>query len=84
MVCMIQACCCRPPPKGFKLLLEVFSVMHGPRGECVRALREGHLVGLAPGGLREALFSNEMYPLLWGERRGFAQVAIDARAVRRS
>ncbi|XP_048868138.1 transmembrane protein 68 isoform X2 [Brienomyrus brachyistius] len=65
---------------GFKLLLEVFSVMHGPQGECVRALQEGHLVGLAPGGLREALFSNEMYPLLWGERRGFAQVAIDAQA----
>ncbi|KPP67392.1 transmembrane protein 68-like [Scleropages formosus] len=65
---------------GFKLLLEVFSVMHGPQGECVRALREGHLLGLSPGGLREALFSDETYPLLWGKRRGFAQVAIDAEA----
>ncbi|KAJ3594581.1 hypothetical protein NHX12_003888 [Muraenolepis orangiensis] len=63
---------------GFKPLLEVFSVMHGPREECVRALRSGHLLGLSPGGVREALFSDETYPLIWGTRRGFAQVAIDA------
>lgn len=63
---------------GFKLLLEVFSVMHGPQEECVKALRSGHLLGISPGGLREALFSDETYPLLWGKRKGFAQVAIDA------
>ncbi|KAG7254075.1 hypothetical protein CRUP_009367 [Coryphaenoides rupestris] len=64
---------------GFKPLLEVFSVMHGPQEECVRALRSGHLLGISPGGVREALFSDETYPLIWGTRRGFAQVAIDAR-----
>ncbi|TMS09512.1 Transmembrane protein 68, partial [Larimichthys crocea] len=42
---------------GFKLLLEVFSVIHGPQEECVRALRNGHLLGISPGGVREALFS---------------------------
>ncbi|KAJ4936403.1 hypothetical protein JOQ06_000999 [Pogonophryne albipinna] len=63
---------------GFKLLLEVFSVIHGPQEECVRALRNGHLLGISPGGVREALFSDETYPLLWGKRRGFAQVAIDS------
>lgn len=63
---------------GFKLLLEVFSVIHGPQEECVRALRSGHLLGISPGGVREALFSDETYPLLWGKRRGFAQVAIDS------
>ncbi|KAM9718473.1 DGAT1/2-independent enzyme synthesizing storage lipids [Menidia menidia] len=63
---------------GFKLLLEVFSVIHGPQQECVRALRNGHLLGISPGGVREALFSDETYPLLWGKRRGFAQVAIDS------
>ncbi|XP_061926618.1 monoacylglycerol/Diacylglycerol O-acyltransferase-like isoform X3 [Entelurus aequoreus] len=63
---------------GFKLLLEVFSVMHGPQEECVQALRNGHLLGISPGGVREALFSDETYPLLWGKRRGFAQVAIDS------
>ncbi|XP_051809372.1 transmembrane protein 68 isoform X3 [Acanthochromis polyacanthus] len=50
---------------GFKLLLEVFSVIHGPQEECVRALRNGHLLGISPGGVREALFSDETYPLLW-------------------
>ncbi|XP_031730815.1 DGAT1/2-independent enzyme synthesizing storage lipids isoform X4 [Anarrhichthys ocellatus] len=63
---------------GFKLLLEVFSVIHGPQEECVRALRSGHLLGISPGGVREALFSDETYPLLWGKRKGFAQVAIDS------
>ncbi|XP_060761209.1 transmembrane protein 68 [Neoarius graeffei] len=64
---------------GFKLLLEVFSVIHGPQEECVKALRSGHLMGISPGGIREALFSDEMYPLLWGKRKGFAQVAIDSK-----
>lgn len=67
---------------GFKLLLEVFSVIHGPQEECVRALKNGHLLAISPGGVREALFSDETYPLLWGKRKGFAQVAIDSRAVR--
>ncbi|KAB5535445.1 hypothetical protein PHYPO_G00117740 [Pangasianodon hypophthalmus] len=64
---------------GFKLLLEVFSVIHGPQEECVKALRSGHLLGISPGGVREALFSDETYPLLWGKRKGFAQVAIDSK-----
>lgn len=66
---------------GFKLLLEVFSVIHGPQEECVKALRNGHLLGISPGGVREALFSDETYPLLWGKRKGFAQVAIDSKVV---
>ncbi|XP_053874603.1 transmembrane protein 68-like isoform X2 [Malaclemys terrapin pileata] len=32
-----------------------------------------------PGGSREAFFSDENYNLLWGNRKGFAQVAIDAK-----
>ncbi|XP_066513177.1 DGAT1/2-independent enzyme synthesizing storage lipids-like [Hoplias malabaricus] len=64
---------------GFKLLLEVFSVIHGPQEECVKALRSGHLLGISPGGVREALFSDETYPILWGKRKGFAQVAIDSK-----
>ncbi|MEQ2259836.1 Transmembrane protein 68 [Xenotaenia resolanae] len=67
---------------GFKLLLEVFSVIHGPQEECVRALKNGHLLGISPGGVREALFSDETYLLFWGKRKGFAQVAIDSQVVR--
>uniref|UniRef100_A0A8C0GGS2 Transmembrane protein 68 n=1 Tax=Chelonoidis abingdonii TaxID=106734 RepID=A0A8C0GGS2_CHEAB len=64
---------------GFKLLLDVFGVMHGPKEECVKALKNGHLVAVSPGGVREALFSDETYVLVWGNRTGFAQVAIDAK-----
>ncbi|XP_073535413.1 DGAT1/2-independent enzyme synthesizing storage lipids [Phyllobates terribilis] len=63
---------------GFKPLLEVFSVIHGPKEECVKALKDGHLLAISPGGVREALFSDESYILMWGNRTGFAQVAIDA------
>lgn len=66
---------------GFKLLLEVFSVMHGPQEECVRALKNGHLLAISPGGVREALFSDETYRIVWRRRKGFAQVAIDAQVV---
>lgn len=59
----------------------MFSVIHGPQEECVRALKNGHLLGISPGGVREALFSDEAYPLLWGKRKGFAQVAIDSQVV---
>lgn len=55
--------------------------MHGPKEECVRALKKGHLLAIAPGGVREALFSDEMYTIIWGNRKGFAQVAIDAKVV---
>ncbi|CAB1317503.1 unnamed protein product [Coregonus sp. 'balchen'] len=57
----------------FQLLLEVFSVIHGPQEECVKALKSGHLLGISPGGVREALLSDETYPLVWGKRKGFAQ-----------
>ncbi|KAG8442045.1 hypothetical protein GDO86_011004 [Hymenochirus boettgeri] len=63
---------------GFKPLLDVFSVIHGPKEECVKALASGHLLAISPGGVREALFSDENYILVWGKRSGFAQVAIDA------
>ncbi|KAJ7401765.1 hypothetical protein BTVI_92803 [Pitangus sulphuratus] len=64
---------------GFKILLDVHGVIPGPREACVSTLKEGHLLAIAPGGVREALFSDEMYTILWSDRKGFAQVAIDAK-----
>ncbi|KAE8598782.1 hypothetical protein XENTR_v10016940 [Xenopus tropicalis] len=64
---------------GFKPLLDLFGVIHGPKEECVKALTSGHLLAVSPGGVREALFSDESYTLMWGKRTGFAQVAIDAK-----
>ncbi|NXX85048.1 TMM68 protein, partial [Urocolius indicus] len=64
---------------GLRLLLEVTGVMPGSREECLVALKNGYLVSISPGGVREALFSNESYQLVWGKRKGFAQVALDAK-----
>lgn len=33
------------------------------------------------GGVREALFGDHNYKLIWKERKGFAKVAIEAKAV---
>ncbi|XP_029078954.1 transmembrane protein 68 isoform X2 [Monodon monoceros] len=68
---------------GFSLLLDVFCAIHGPREKCVEILRSGHLLAISPGGVREALISDETYNIVWGNRKGFAQVAIDAKVMRR-
>ncbi|XP_068956048.1 DGAT1/2-independent enzyme synthesizing storage lipids [Petaurus breviceps papuanus] len=64
---------------GFSLLLDVFCALHGPREKCVEVLKSGHLLAISPGGVREALLSDETYSIIWGDRKGFAQVAIDAK-----
>lgn len=38
-------------------------------------------MGVSPGGVREALFSDEYYTILWGNRAGFAKVALRANTV---
>ncbi|NXI70718.1 TMM68 protein, partial [Anseranas semipalmata] len=64
---------------GLKVLIEELEVIHGPREVCVNVLKEGCLLAVSPGGLREALFSDKTYVFVWGNRQGFAQVAIDAK-----
>ena len=49
--------------------------------EITQLLRAGKLVAVAPGGVREALFSTSNYELLWGRRCGFARSAIAAKVV---
>ena len=34
---------------------------------------------ILPGGVREAMFGDENYQILWGERIGFAKVALEAK-----
>lgn len=38
-------------------------------------------MAIAPGGAREALFSDDTYKLIWVHHKGFAQLAIDAKVV---
>ncbi|NWI07586.1 TMM68 protein, partial [Tichodroma muraria] len=64
---------------GLKLLLGVTGVIPGTRKECLVALKKGYLVSISPGGVREALFSDESYQLMWGNRKGFAEVALEAK-----
>lgn len=34
------------------------------------------------GGVREALFGDENYPVMWGKRHGYARTALQANVVR--
>ncbi|XP_070603855.1 DGAT1/2-independent enzyme synthesizing storage lipids-like [Erythrolamprus reginae] len=64
---------------GIKLLIDVFRVLPGSQEECRKVLENGGLVVISPGGVREAMFSDENYTIMWNNRKGFAQVAIDAK-----
>lgn len=59
----------------------MFHALHGSQEECRKVLENGELVLISPGGVREALFSDENYTIMWRNRKGFAQVAIDAKVV---
>ncbi|KAM3838744.1 DGAT1/2-independent enzyme synthesizing storage lipids-like isoform 2-T2 [Vipera latastei] len=64
---------------GIKLFYNVEGLTHNGRTECTEILKRGYLLGVLPGGTREALFSDENYDFLWGKRTGFAHVARDAK-----
>ncbi|XP_008114388.2 monoacylglycerol/Diacylglycerol O-acyltransferase [Anolis carolinensis] len=64
---------------GVKQYLRVNRCSDFTREECVALLKQGHLLGIAPGGLREQNYGDNTYKLLWGERKGFAHVAIVAK-----
>lgn len=62
--------------------MEVFCVAPGSIDTCSDLLKQGNLLCISPGGVREALFSDsDKYDLLWSDRLGFAKVAIQAKAV---
>jgi len=62
---------------GFETMLDVMGATTGPRSRIVDLLKKGNVVIVSPGGVREALFSKN-YEIIWGERTGFAQCAIEA------
>jgi hypothetical protein len=65
---------------GWKLLMEVFQIFPGTVQTCSAVLERGDLLSISPGGVREAQFGGNNYQLLWGDRIGFAKVAIAAKA----
>ncbi|XP_062986796.1 DGAT1/2-independent enzyme synthesizing storage lipids-like [Elgaria multicarinata webbii] len=64
---------------GIRTLAALMCVIRNSKEECLNILKDGHLLGISPGGVREALFSDGSYKLLWRKRKGFAQLAIDAK-----
>uniref|UniRef100_A0A670XWK3 Transmembrane protein 68-like n=1 Tax=Pseudonaja textilis TaxID=8673 RepID=A0A670XWK3_PSETE len=67
---------------GVKLISDVLQFMPGSQEECRKVLENGELLMISPGGVREALFSDENYTIIWRNRKGFAQVAIDAKVTK--
>lgn len=60
----------------------MFCVTPGTVEDCVECLQAGNLQIIAPGGVREALFSNPVtYKIMWAKRLGFAKVAQQANVV---
>ncbi|CAH1255121.1 TMEM68 [Branchiostoma lanceolatum] len=65
--------------QSWNLMLKVMCVTPGAPEDCIKLLQEGNLLSLSPGGVREALFGDEYYRLVWRNRMGFAKVAKKAK-----
>jgi 1-acyl-sn-glycerol-3-phosphate acyltransferase len=64
----------------WRALLTRFGVIDGTRENCARLMAAGESVLVFPGGAREVFkHKGEKYQLLWGERLGFARMAIQYR-----
>ncbi|GFN90774.1 transmembrane protein 68-like [Plakobranchus ocellatus] len=63
---------------GWQTLMEVCKVTTGTVSSCVEVLKSGQILSIAPGGVREALFGDETYNLMWNQRSGFCKVALQA------
>lgn len=64
---------------GLGTILNAFSCTPGTISSCTEDLKAGNLLGLAPGGVYEAQFSDSYYKIEWKSRVGFAKIAIDAK-----
>ncbi|XP_070798395.1 DGAT1/2-independent enzyme synthesizing storage lipids-like [Pituophis catenifer annectens] len=62
---------------GVQALTGVTGIIQNKKEECLNVLKKGKLLGISPGGMREALFSDKSYKLIWHKRKGFAQLAVD-------
>ncbi|KAL3319934.1 Transmembrane protein 68 [Cichlidogyrus casuarinus] len=69
---------------GIQNFIRLTGARAGTVEECVKMLKhdsaDDHapMILIGPGGVREALFSDEYYNTLWGNRTGFAKVALEA------
>ncbi|MBN2800058.1 MAG: acyltransferase family protein [Deltaproteobacteria bacterium] len=64
---------------GLRWVVTQAGSVPGTRADAVALLRSGAWVLVSPGGTREALTGRDRhYQLVWRERRGFAEVALEA------
>lgn len=62
---------------GWRAMLHRYGVVDGTRENCAALMEAGEAILLFPGGAREvAKRKGEKYQLLWGNRLGFARMAI--------
>lgn len=64
---------------GLGHLLKVLKCTPGTIESCARDLSQGNLLGVSPGGVYEAQFSDHNYKVLWKNRVGFAKIALKAK-----
>ena len=62
-------------------MLEATEQTAGTVESCVELLKKSQLIGIYPGGTREAYLGNNNYQVVWPERAGFAKLAIQAKVV---
>lgn len=63
-------------------VLRAYGAVEGSRPNCARLMREGQCILVYPGGAREvAKRRGEKYKLLWGNRVGFAKMALEHDAI---
>ena len=60
---------------GLRLLLKVVQATPGSVQQIADLLKQEEVVSVAPGGIREAQFSDEYYQLVWNGHLGFAKAA---------
>lgn len=64
---------------GLGPLMESLGSREGTHENAVTMLKNGEIIVVAPGGMREALRpSREKYKIIWGRRRGFVKLAIES------
>jgi 1-acyl-sn-glycerol-3-phosphate acyltransferase len=66
---------------GLRSVLDAVGAIPGRPDEAVELLQQGELVAVYPGGVDDSFkLSEEAYTLRWGDRSGFARVALRAGA----
>lgn len=64
---------------GLNIILDVFGCTTGTVDSLAEKMASGKVLGLSPGGVYEAQFSDHHYEILWRERVGFAKAVIKAK-----